>query len=109
MKLVVEKTEKLEGEVVIPSSKSHTVRAVIIASLAEGTSKIMNPLKSDDTMAAVNACKALGAKINTENEKENIRGNYRFMRPRSRITEFFQNSAGRKLRYTFYRYGCTYS
>ncbi len=70
MKLVVEKTEKLEGEIVIPSSKSHTIRAVIIASLAEGTSKILNPLKSDDTMAAVNACKALGAKIDTKNEKE---------------------------------------
>jgi 3-phosphoshikimate 1-carboxyvinyltransferase len=70
MKLIVEKTEKLEGEITIPSSKSHTIRAVIIGSLAEGTSKILNPLKSDDTMAAVNACKALGAKINMENEKE---------------------------------------
>ncbi len=70
MKLVIEKTEKLEGEITIPGSKSHTIRAVIIASLAEGTSKILNPLKSDDTMAAVNACKALGAKINMKNEKE---------------------------------------
>jgi len=70
MKLVVEKTEKLEGEITIPGSKSHTIRAVIIASLAEGTSKIKNPLKSGDTMAAVNACKALGAKINIENERE---------------------------------------
>ncbi len=70
MKLLVEKTEKLEGEITIPSSKSHTIRAVIIGSLAEGTSKILNPLRSDDTMAAVNACKALGAKIRVENEKK---------------------------------------
>ncbi len=70
MKLVVEKTEKLEGEITIPGSKSHTIRAVIIASLAEGTSKILNPLKSEDTIAAINACKALGANINTDNEKE---------------------------------------
>lgn len=70
MKLLVKKTEKLEGEVTIPSSKSHMIRAVIIASLAEGTSKLLNPLESADTMAAVNACKALGAKINMENEKE---------------------------------------
>ena len=70
MKLFVQKTEKLEGEIIIPGSKSHTIRAVIIASLAEGTSKIKNPLKSADTMAAVNACKVLGAKINIENEKE---------------------------------------
>ena len=70
MKLVVEKTEKLEGEINIPSSKSHTIRAVVFASLAEGKSKIINPLKSEDTMAAVNACIDLGAKINIENEKE---------------------------------------
>ncbi|MEA2037875.1 MAG: 3-phosphoshikimate 1-carboxyvinyltransferase [Nanoarchaeota archaeon] len=70
MKLIIEKTEKLEGEITIPGSKSHTIRAVIIASLAEGTSKITNPLKSSDTVAAVNACKALGAKINDENENE---------------------------------------
>ncbi len=69
MKLMVEKTEKLDGEVTIPSSKSHTIRAVIIASLAEGTSRIKNPLKSEDTLASVNACKALGASINIENEK----------------------------------------
>ena len=70
MKLIVEKTEKLEGEIIIPSSKSHTIRAVIIASLAEGTSKISNPLSSADTMAIVNACKALGAKIDTKNKAE---------------------------------------
>jgi len=70
MKLIVEKTENLEGEITIPGSKSHTIRAVIIASLAEGTSKISNPLKSADTMTAVNACKALGAKISIDNEKE---------------------------------------
>lgn len=70
MKLVVEKTERLEGEIIIPGSKSHTIRAVIIALLAEGTSKISNPLNSADTMATVNACKLLGAKINLDNEKE---------------------------------------
>lgn len=70
MKLVVEKTENLQGEITIPGSKSHTIRAVIIASLAEGTSEILDPLKSDDTMAAVNACQSLGAKINTEDPKK---------------------------------------
>ncbi|MBW2989468.1 3-phosphoshikimate 1-carboxyvinyltransferase [Candidatus Woesearchaeota archaeon] len=70
MKLTVEKTEKLEGEIIIPGSKSHTIRAVIIASAAKGTSKIIRPLESDDTMAAVGACRMLGAKINTENKGE---------------------------------------
>ncbi|MFH0874317.1 MAG: 3-phosphoshikimate 1-carboxyvinyltransferase [archaeon] len=67
MKLFVNKTEKLTGEIEIPASKSHTIRAVVIASLADGTSKIINPLFSDDTKAAINGCKALGAKIKQEN------------------------------------------
>lgn len=70
MKLVINKTDELKGEITIPGSKSHTIRAIIFASLAEGTSKIINPLKSEDTMAAINACKALGAKIDMKNEKE---------------------------------------
>ena len=70
MRLIVEKTEELKGEVTIPSSKSHTIRAVIIASLADGTSKIKNPLISEDAIAAVKACRALGANINTDNDQE---------------------------------------
>lgn len=70
MQLLVEKTEELKGEITVPGSKSHTIRAVIIASLAKGTSKIKNPLKSADTLAAVGACRALGADINTDNDTE---------------------------------------
>ena len=31
------------GKVKIPGSKSHTIRALFIASLAEGVSEILNP------------------------------------------------------------------
>ncbi len=68
MKFIVRKTKSLNGTAVIPASKSHTIRAVVIASLAGGRSKILRPLKSDDTMAAVNACSNLGAKISIEND-----------------------------------------
>ena len=54
---------KLKGEVKIPGSKSHTIRAVAIASLAEGESRIREPLVSNDTLAAVDAYRALGAGI----------------------------------------------
>lgn len=70
MQLVVDKTEELKGEITVPGSKSHTIRAVIIASLADGISKIRNPLSSEDTIAAVNGCRALGADINTDNSLE---------------------------------------
>jgi len=66
MKLIVEKTESLQGEIAIPGSKSHTIRGVIIASLAAGTSILHRPLSSADTLAAVHACRMLGAEINTD-------------------------------------------
>jgi 3-phosphoshikimate 1-carboxyvinyltransferase len=62
MKLVVSKSA-LKGTVAIPASKSHTIRAVAIASLAEGQSVIRNPLLSGDTQSAVECYRALGAKI----------------------------------------------
>ena len=68
MKLIVKKS-RLKGTVVIPGSKSHTIRAVAIASLAGGQSLIRNPLVSSDTQAAVNCYRALGAAIDTSDPK----------------------------------------
>jgi len=62
MELVVEKSE-LRGSVEVPASKSHTIRALAIASLAHGTSRMVNPLDSADTRSCVAACRALGAGI----------------------------------------------
>jgi 3-phosphoshikimate 1-carboxyvinyltransferase len=64
MKLIARKS-RLKGTVTIPASKSHTIRAVAIASLAEGESTIREPLLSGDTEAVVACYRALGAKINT--------------------------------------------
>jgi len=64
MKLIVRKS-RLKGTVTIPTSKSHTIRAVAIASLASGQSFIRKPLESGDTAAAVNCYRAIGAQIDT--------------------------------------------
>ena len=69
MKLSVSKSS-LKGPISIPGSKSHTIRAVAIASLAEGQSCIQRPLISSDTVSAVECYSALGAKIDTKNPKE---------------------------------------
>ena len=53
----------LEGELFIPASKSHTIRALLIGSLAAGSSRIRRPLKSADTLSCLEACRALGAVI----------------------------------------------
>ncbi len=68
MKLIVKKS-RLKGTVAIPGSKSHTIRAVAIASLAEGASLIRDPLDSSDTRAAVACYRALGATIDTSDPK----------------------------------------
>jgi 3-phosphoshikimate 1-carboxyvinyltransferase len=68
MKLIVKKS-RLKGTVTMPTSKSHTIRAVAIASLAAGESIIRNPLSSTDTQAAVDCYKALGAQIDISDPK----------------------------------------
>jgi 3-phosphoshikimate 1-carboxyvinyltransferase len=69
MKLFVDHS-RLLGTVPIPGSKSHTIRGVAIASLADGTSTIRHPLISGDTMSAVHCYRALGAEIDTDNSNE---------------------------------------
>jgi 3-phosphoshikimate 1-carboxyvinyltransferase len=68
MDLIANKSS-LKGTVYIPGSKSHTIRAVAIASLAHGTSNISDPLISSDTISAVDCYRALGANIDTTNPK----------------------------------------
>lgn len=74
MDIIVKKTEKIRGEVVIPGSKSHTIRGVIIGTLAEGITKLINPLMSEDTLASVRGCIQLGAHIDTSGKDWLIEG-----------------------------------
>jgi len=55
---------KFTGSVRIPASKSHTIRQLLIASLADGESEIKEPLDSLDARSCIDACKAFGAEIN---------------------------------------------
>ena len=54
---------KLQGTIKIPPSKSHTMRAILFASLANGQSMIHNYLHSPDTEAMISACRQMGAQI----------------------------------------------
>ncbi len=67
----------INGIITPPPSKSYTHRAVAIASLAEGVSHITNPLFSRDTLATINACRILGAKI-TKSDHLTIDGKHEF-------------------------------
>ena len=63
MILKVKNVSNIGGIVKTPPSKSYSHRAIILASLANGTSKLYNLLFSGDTQASIDVCKALGAKI----------------------------------------------
>ena len=65
---------QLRGDVVIPGSKSHTIRAVAIASLAEGDSFIERPLESEDARASIVAYRALGATIEIGSDAWRVHG-----------------------------------
>nr|WP_312576913.1 3-phosphoshikimate 1-carboxyvinyltransferase [Sedimentibacter sp.] len=55
------KRNNLSGTIMVPGSKSHTIRAIMIAAMAKGKSVIKNPLKSEDCKSAINVARAFGA------------------------------------------------
>ena len=61
---------RFSGTVTIPASKSHTIRQLLIASLADSKSIIRQPLDSDDTRSCIAACKTFGAEITLREEKD---------------------------------------
>lgn len=65
MKLHVSPVSALQGTVRIPGSKSQSVRALLVATLAEGKSRIHGLPAGDDVSTALQLCKDLGAVIET--------------------------------------------
>ena len=55
--------QNISGTIIVPGSKSHTIRALLLAALAEGVSHIKNPLPSADCLSAAHAIKAFGAQV----------------------------------------------
>ena len=60
MKWKVKKSQ-LNGAITVPPSKSHSIRAILIATLADGKSVIHNVLGTGDGASALGAAEALGA------------------------------------------------
>lgn len=71
--LVVNKSQ-LAREIQVPSSKSQTHRAILLGSMAKGRSIVRHPLNSNDTLAMIEACRHLGAKIELYEDHFDIRG-----------------------------------
>jgi 3-phosphoshikimate 1-carboxyvinyltransferase len=62
----IQPVEKVSGTVTVPGSKSYTNRALLIAALADGVSRLEKPLVSDDTKFMIKALKGFGIKVEEE-------------------------------------------
>ena len=71
---IVKKIENLNAEIAAPPSKAHTLRVLIIGSLAEGTTIIKNPLLGEDQLNVINCLKKLGVKIDVVGNRITIEG-----------------------------------
>ncbi|MDD3591690.1 MAG: 3-phosphoshikimate 1-carboxyvinyltransferase [Sulfurovum sp.] len=90
---------RIDGEVNLPGSKSLSNRALLLAALAKGTSKITNLLESDDTRHMLNALKILGVSYQLSSDKTEciIEGNGGAF-VHSETKELFLGNAGTAMR-----------
>ena len=74
MKLISKFSEGLHGEIKIPGDKSISHRALICASISDGTSKISNLQESEDVTNTLKSLKQLGISIIKDNGSYSIEG-----------------------------------
>lgn len=73
-RIILVRPSMLMGEVKAPPSKPYTHRAYAAALLSDGTSRIINPLKSRDTDATRRAVTLLGAEIEEHEDQVSVKG-----------------------------------
>jgi 3-phosphoshikimate 1-carboxyvinyltransferase len=90
-------TGPLVGRAVPPGSKSITNRALLLAGLAKGTSRLTGALKSDDTRYMAEALRAMGVTIEEPDDTSFIvTGSGRLLPPKSPL---FLGNAGTATRF----------
>src|SRR5437773_6896639 len=60
---IIPKIDNLNATVTAPPSKSYSVRALLLAAMAEGTTTVTNSLDADDTRYALEALRAIGFEV----------------------------------------------
>jgi 3-phosphoshikimate 1-carboxyvinyltransferase len=74
MSQLIVKSSKVQGTVTVPSSKSHSHRAIIFGAMARGKTTIQHLLRSPDTEGMLQAWKTLGVEIVDEGDTLHIKG-----------------------------------
>jgi 3-phosphoshikimate 1-carboxyvinyltransferase len=70
----IRRLKDLNATVSVPGSKSYTQRALIIAALAQGQSRLENALIAEDTGYVMGALQSLGAEIRADKKDICVRG-----------------------------------
>jgi 3-phosphoshikimate 1-carboxyvinyltransferase len=75
VELVLEKVNKLKGNIFVPGDKSISHRSLILGSIAQGETRVYNLLNSLDCLRTLGCMQALGVKIELDKDNSvNIKG-----------------------------------
>ncbi|HUC93363.1 MAG TPA: 3-phosphoshikimate 1-carboxyvinyltransferase [Paenibacillus sp.] len=96
MDVMVNPTPELKGDIQALSSKNYTTRYLLVAALAEGTSTVYYPARSEDSDAMRRCIRDLGATVEEDGEKIVITG---FGRSPKDVKELNVGNAGAVLRF----------
>ena len=95
--ITLQPVNAISGEITLPGSKSLTNRALLLAALATGETRIVNLLSSADTGHMITALRQLGVEIKEETANATVVGNAGlFSKPEKK--SFFLGNAGTAIR-----------
>ncbi len=97
--LTLQPIRHVSGEVTLPGSKSLTNRALLLAALADGETRLDNVLRSDDTARMIDALRQLGINVAFDDAGTSctVQGAGGLFTPPNEI-EFFLGNAGTAIR-----------
>ncbi|MBN2120788.1 MAG: 3-phosphoshikimate 1-carboxyvinyltransferase [Candidatus Omnitrophica bacterium] len=80
---------KITGKIILPGDKSISHRAIMFSSITKGSTRILNFLHSQDTLATLQAFRKLGVKISYDRKKKKVlvRGKGKFLKSRGKILD----------------------
>ncbi|XOV90771.1 MAG: 3-phosphoshikimate 1-carboxyvinyltransferase [Pseudomonadota bacterium] len=97
--LKIDPVREVSGEITLPGSKSLSNRALLLAALASGTTRLSNLLRSEDTARMIEALEQLGVglQLDAAGQTATITGNDGLFEPPAN-THFFLGNAGTAIR-----------
>jgi 3-phosphoshikimate 1-carboxyvinyltransferase len=95
MEIKLNSVNKIEGEIEIPADKSITHRAVMLSSIACGSSVVKNYLLSDDCKRTIAAFEKMGAEIKIKEKILFIKGcGLNLQKPKAEKYEIYAGNSG---------------